>query len=482
MTSEKVYAVILAGGSGTRFWPVSREQAPKQLQRITESRSMLALTLERSLSLVPAERIIIVTTRSQSGPIRTELRALNLTAVQILEEPAGRNTAPAIGLAALHVLKQDPQSILSVFPADHHIEEQEEFVRLVKAGAVFASREWLVTLGVTPTRAETGYGYIQKGVALEENLRGDVSPEWFRVAQFTEKPDRERAEQYLQSGDFFWNSGIFIWQARFFVEEMRKYLPHHYRVLREMNSVIPDASDGDSRREELYQALEAISVDYGILERSQRVAVIPADMGWSDVGSWESLREIIPKDPEGNVLQGDVIALDTRNSLVRSDERLVATVGVEGVVVVETADAVLVCGENRSQEVKRITEQLQSRGRTEARIHRLVPKPWGAYKVLDSSEKYTVKWLDVNPEQRLSYQRHEHRAEHWTVVEGTATVTLDDRIIKVCCGEHIYIPFRSKHRIENREEAILRIIEVQTGTYLGEDDIVRYEDDYQNER
>jgi mannose-1-phosphate guanylyltransferase/mannose-6-phosphate isomerase len=474
---DALHAVILAGGSGTRFWPLSREQMPKQLLNILGEQSMFALTLDRIQDLVPNDRIWVVTTRAQAGAIRRELRMLDLMDAKVLEEPTGRNTAAAIGLAAINAIREDPQAILSVFPADHHIENIRLFLELLQQSCKVAASGWLVTLGIRPSRPETGYGYIHKGEPMKGEEAGSPNVEVFRVKRFTEKPDLDTAKAYLKARQFFWNSGMFVWRADRYMEETQKHLPEHYRALLEIKEA-GHPPRNRPRIDEIYGSLAAISVDYGILERSDRVAMIPADMGWSDVGSWASLREILEKDEQGNVLQGDVLSLDTQDSFVRSDDRLVATLGVERLVVVDTADALLVCPEDRSQEVRKIAERLREQGRDEAQLPRAILKPWGAFRVLDRQDGYQVKWLDVRAGERLSLQSHKYRSEHWIIVSGIATVTLDDQIVEISPGSHIHIPRDSRHRVENRGKETLRLIEVQTGEYLGEDDIVRYEDDY----
>ncbi|UCF83632.1 MAG: mannose-1-phosphate guanylyltransferase/mannose-6-phosphate isomerase [Desulfobacteraceae bacterium] len=472
-----LHAVILTGGSGTRFWPLSREKMPKQLLHILGDQSMLAMTLERAVALVPEERIWAVTTRSQAGEIKLELHTHNFKKVRVLEEPAGRNTAAAIGLAAIRILREDPAGVLAVLPADHHIEQKDRFLDLLRAGQKVAEEGWLVTLGISPTRPETGYGYIKKGRRIDSLELGNPQPDVFQVSRFTEKPDQETAETYLQSGDFFWNSGIFLWRADHIMDEMKRYLPAHYKGLMEIDSLGDPPSDPD-RVADIYEGLATISVDYGIMERSDRVAMLPSDVGWSDVGSWAALLEIMEKDPQGNVVKGDVLISDSRNSLLYGRDRLVAAIGLDGVVAVDTPDALLICRANASQNVGKVVEQLRNEGREEALVHREVLKPWGAYKVLDRGETYQLKWLDVLPGERLSLQSHQHRAEHWIVVAGTAAVTVDKRVVDVVSGEHIHIPKGSRHRVENRKSEKLRMIEIQTGDYLGEDDIVRYEDDY----
>ncbi len=456
-----LHAVILAGGSGTRFWPLSREKMPKQLLHILGDRSMLAMTLDRACALVPEERIWIVTTRSQASEIKQELHILHLKKLQVIEEPAGRNTAAAIGLAAVRIHQNDPKGVLAVLPADHHIEEKDRFLELLHAGKRVAETGWLVTLGISPTRPETGYGYIKKGSRIDSLDLSGLEFDVFKVSRFTEKPGQETAEKYLRSGDFFWNSGIFLWRADQFMDEMKRSLPEHYRGLMEIGS-LGDLSSNPDRVEEIYEGLTAVSVDYGIMEHSDKVAMIPANVGWSDVGSWAALKEINEKDLNGNVVKGNVLAVDSRNSLLYGQDRLVAALGLEGLVVVDTPDAVLVCREDMSQDVRKIVKQLLDEGRDEALVHREVLKPWGAYKVLDLGEAYQLGWLDVLPGEQLSLKSHTHRAAHWIVVAGTATVTVNDRIVDVFCGEHIHAPEGSLHRVENRGSEKLRMIEIQT--------------------
>jgi mannose-1-phosphate guanylyltransferase/mannose-6-phosphate isomerase len=448
---------------------------PKQLLRIFGDQSLLALTMERAVALVPEARIWIVTTRSQAGEIRRELRAIGLPGVRLLEEPAGRNTAAAIGLAAARISTGDPQGVMAVLPADHHIRDATGFVEVIKLARRVAAEGWLVTLGIRPTRPETGYGYIRAGEPVTPHGAWSSTAPVLGVTQFTEKPQRDTAEAYVHSGQFYWNSGAFVWRVDRFLEEMGRFLPAHH------GAVLASQSAGASEMREIeamYQALEAISVDHGILEHAQRVVMIPAEMGWSDVGSWASLQEVLPKDQDGNVLRGDIMALDTRESLVWSEDRLVAALGLEGLVVVDTPDALLVCSQERSQEVRKIADRLRDQRREEARVPREVLKPWGAYRVLDGSGTYRVKWIEVRPGERLSLQSHRHRSEHWVMVQGTATVTLEERVLELPPGHHVHIPAGARHRVENRGSEIVRLIEVQTGERLSEDDIIRYEDDY----
>ncbi len=474
----ELHAVILAGGSGTRFWPLSRETMPKQLLRVLGGRSLLAETVQRGRALVPEGRIWVVTSRLQAPGIRAELHRCGAPGARLLVEPAGRNTAAAIALAAASMAGGTSEAVMAVFPADHHVEAPDRFLDRVREAQELARAGWLVTFGIRPTRADTGFGYIRRGEPLDRGGPAGVQRgEAYRVAQFTEKPDAETAGRYVASGEFVWNSGVFVWRADRFMEELARFLPVHCGAVTAMAQAGEEGEAGAAAAAR-YAALPSVSVDAGILEHSDRVAVMPADVGWSDVGSWPALRAILPRDAAGNVLQGDVLAVDSRDCLIRSDGRLVAALGLEGMVVVDTPDALLVCPEARSQEVRGIAEGLRDAGRPEALEPMEVPKPWGAFRVVDRASGYQVKWLDVAPGQRLSLQSHRHRDEHWVVVHGQAQVTLDGQELLLCAGGHVLIPRGVRHRVGNLGPGTMRLIEVQIGEYLGEDDIVRHEDDY----
>lgn len=468
-----LYITILAGGSGTRFWPLSREQFPKQFMPVFGGSSMFAMTVERSLDLVSPDKIRIVTIGSQVQEVRTAQAELKLEKARILKEPVGRNTAPAIGLAAFDILSEDPEAVIAVFPSDHFISDRELFTGTIREACMAARQGWIVTLGISPTRPETGYGYIRRGQPLVIQGTGQI----YAAADFAEKPVLEKAREYAGSGEYYWNSGIFVFKAAHILGKFRELLPSHFETLEKIQA-LGNTRENKARYEELYTSMDKISIDYGIMERSGNVAVIPADMGWSDVGSWKALHEVLEKDSDGNVINGDAQAYDTCNSLMWSSGKLVAVVGCRDTAVVETPDALLVCPIERSQEIRSVAEDLIKKGRTEAVIPRKVLKPWGSYMLLDSAENYKVKWVDILPGRRLSLQSHECRSEHWTIVAGRATVTRGEEVLEAPLGSDIYIPRRVKHRVENRGEETLRIIEVQTGSYLGEDDIIRYEDDY----
>jgi len=466
-----MYAVILAGGSGTRLWPLSREKFPKQYLPLPETgdenedKSLFQATFERVTAVVKPEHIIVVTHRDQAGEARRQLDLSGLAKVSVLEEPQARNTAPAIGLAAFYLHKIDgPDAVMAVLPSDHLITDRRWFSDLLKIGDQSARNYGLVTFGIRPTYPETGYGYICCGDKLDQHT--------FNVARFVEKPDLETAQTYYEDSRYLWNSGMFVFQAGTLLKEYRRHLPEMYKALEQI-----DYENFDNA-EEIYKDLEKISIDYGILERSDRVTVIPTSITWSDLGSWEAYYQVSAKDEQGNYLKGRVVPVDTEDSLVVAHSRLVGTVGLRNLIVIDTEDALLVCHREQGQDVKKIVERLTEEDANETKEHRTVYRPWGSYTSLELTENYQVKRIDVNPGARLSLQSHRHRSENWIVTRGEALVTVDDEQFTVKRGEKAYIPAGARHRMENRGSEPLVIIEVQTGDYLGEDDIVRYEDDY----
>lgn len=461
-----MYAVILAGGSGSRLWPLSREEYPKQYLTLADTgASFFQETVFRVLSLLPAERIVVVTHQDQETEVRRQLSAMNLEGVIVLKEPEARNTAPAIGLAAWYLAgKYGAQAVMAVLPSDHLISDHEQFASLLARGEKAAVTWGLVTFGIKPAYPETGYGYILSG----EKLPGGA----YRVEQFMEKPDLDLARQYCADTGYFWNSGMFMFKVGALQAQYRRFLPKSAAVLdRLLEQNCPSL-------EQFYPGLEAVSIDYGIMEKAEGVVVIPADITWSDVGSWEAYYKVSPKDQSGNCLQGQVISLNTENSLVLARSRLVSTIGVENLVIIDTDDALLVCRRDQSQAVKQVFDQLKQQGAPECRHHRTVYRPWGSYTVLEEGQAYQVKRIAVHPGARLSLQSHRHRSEHWVVVKGSAVVTVDDQEILLQKGESVYIPAQAKHRLHNNSMELLEVVEVQNGSYLGEDDIVRFADDY----
>ena len=468
-------AVIMAGGSGTRFWPLSREKMPKQLLRIGGEDTLIRQTVGRMLPLVDVRDIFIVTNSSLADTIGHQLQSRFERSwdENLILEPEARNTAPALGLAALHLERTDPESIMVVLAADHVIRKSADFLALIAKAGDAARRGYLVTLGIKPDRPETGYGYIRSGVPCGEPGLDGVC----KVQSFVEKPDIETAKRYVQSGDYFWNSGIFIWKTSIFLSEMEKHHPALYRGLCEIRKHIGTDRETDVIRD-VFKKTESISVDYAVMERTDKAAVIPADIGWSDVGSWTALDDVSDRNASGNVVSGNVIDIGSRDSVIYAEKRLVATIGLHDTVVVDTPDATLVCSKDRAQDVKKVVDELKKRKAEEHLIHRTVHRPWGSYTVLEENDRYKIKRIEVNPGAKLSYQSHHHRSEHWVVVSGTARVTNGDREYDVHPNESTYIPISTKHRLENRGKIPLQIIEVQNGEYLGEDDIVRFDDDY----
>jgi mannose-1-phosphate guanylyltransferase/mannose-6-phosphate isomerase len=469
-----IHAVILAGGSGTRFWPLSRETCPKQMLQIVGEDTLIRQTIKRINGFVSPENIWIVTTEDKAQDIKFHVDSLGPLAkkIQFIKEPLGRNTAPAIGLAAIHLSRFSPQSIMIVMPSDHAIPDTEKFLRDLRLAIEGAKEDYLVTFGVKPNRPETGYGYIKIDNDPRVKLNG-----LHKVECFAEKPTIEKAKTYLSYGNYFWNSGIFVWKTSKILSEIEKHLPSLYQTLKEIESLL-FFLDKPNKLNELYSSLESISIDYGIMERSADVLMVPATFRWSDLGSWTALDEVIEKDDSGNILKGNTIDIGSQNSIVFSGERLVATIGLKDMVVVDTPDATLVTTKDRVQEVRKIVDTLRQNGREEHLLHKTVERPWGSYTVLEKGEGYKIKRVALNPGAKLSLQLHRKRSEHWVVVSGTAKVTRESETYLVKTNESTYIPVNLKHRLENPGDVLLQIIEVQNGDYVEEDDIERFDDIY----
>jgi mannose-1-phosphate guanylyltransferase/mannose-6-phosphate isomerase len=469
-----VYAVILAGGSGTRFWPLSRETCPKQMLQIVGEDTLLRQTIKRIDGFVPPENIWIVTTEDMAFDIRFHLGSFGEWAkkIKFIKEPVGKNTAPAVGLAAVHLCRRSPESIMIVMPSDHAISDREEFLRDMELAIQGAREDHLVTFGIKPSRPETGYGYIQV-----ENTSNTGRKDLRRVECFVEKPDLETARKYLSNGSYYWNSGIFVWKTSKLLSEVKHYLPGLYKGLKGIESLLFEPNQPD-KTNELYSHLEPISIDYGIMERSQDVLMVPATFRWSDLGSWSALDEMIEKNNEGNILKGNAIDIGSQNSTIYADKRIVATIGLKDMVVVDTPDATLITPKDRVQEVRKIVEALKQNGREEYLLHKTVERPWGNYTVLEKGEGYKIKRVVLKPGAKLSLQLHKKRSEHWIVVTGTARVTREDDKYLVHTNESTYIPVNIKHRLENPGKIPIQVIEVQSGDYLEEDDIERFDDDY----
>lgn len=464
-TNLPLFGVILAGGSGTRFWPLSRSQYPKQVLRLLGSESLLQATIERLLPRIPVNQLAVVSNAAQADVINLDLFRKGWNDIRVWLEPLGRNTAAAVGLAAVLMNPEKDAEIMAVFPADHYIGNQAGLFQALDLGAELAQAGYLVTFGITPTRPDTGYGYLKVGQAVEARRGG------FHVAEFIEKPELSRAEAFLQEGGYYWNSGIFLFRREVILEVLARHLPELYEAL----SLV---AEGKQSLEAAYQNIPSISLDHGIMERAENVVVVPADLDWSDVGTWEAFYTLLDKDSQGNVTMGRTEDLDSRNCLVYAHNRLVATIGLENIIVVDTADASLVCHRERVQEVKNLVGRLNSRNLAESVHHTTVERPWGRYTVIDAGPCFQVKQVEVDPGKRLSLQLHEHRAEHWVVVQGKALITIGKEIREVATNESVFVPLQTVHRVENQGPEPLCIIEVQTGSYLGEDDIVRLEDDF----
>lgn len=478
MDSSSLYAVILAGGSGSRFWPLSRELYPKQLLKLIGDETMLQRTLRCAQKAARPENIFVVTHRRQSDAVRMQSAAVaSLPPHHFIAEPLAKNTAAAIGLAAVILDRKDPEAVMVVMPADHVILKNARFTKAVRAASRLAGEGQLVTFGIKPLHPETGYGYIRRGRPLQDRS-GKNGLIAYRVGRFTEKPNRATAKRYLSEGGYYWNSGIFVWKASVILAAIQDLQPKLYQGLVAIQKAL-GTSEEEKTIDTVYEHLDSVSIDYGVLERLHKnMAVLPVEIGWSDVGSWTAIEQISRADARGNIAVGNVIDLDSRNSILYADKRLVATIGLEDLVVVDTEDATLVCHKSRVQDVRKVVETLKQRNAEEHLVHRTVWRPWGSFTVLENGDQYKIKRILVHPKARLSLQLHHRRSEHWVVVTGTARVTRGEEVYDLAVNESTYIPMNTKHRLENPGETPLQIIEVQSGHYLGEDDIVRFQDDY----
>lgn len=463
--------VILAGGSGTRFWPLSREEYPKQLLKIFGNQTLIQATLSRISDLIPLKQVYIVTNPQQAEQIRFQLPPAFGNGPHFISEPVGRNTAAAIGLSAIFLRKKFHEETMVVLSADHFIRNVQGFIDALLLGETLAKKHYLVTLGARPTRPETAYGYIQKGNPFNDH------PGASSVERFIEKPDLETAERHLKDGNTLWNTGIFVWKVSTILGEIGRCLPALSEGLRMIEEKIGTAEEEETLRR-IYPQLPSISIDYAVLEKSDRLAVIPCHMGWEDVGSWNALDEVLPKDGDGNIVTGNVVNIGSRDTIVYGDKRVIAVVGLNDVVVADTDDATLICSKEKAQEVKKVVEALKKRNGDEHRIHRTVIRAWGTYTVLEEGENYKIKRILVNPKSKLSLQMHAKRSEHWVVVSGTARVTCGESVYTIQANQSTFVPMGVKHRLENPTDEPLQLIEVQSGAYLGEDDITRFQDDY----
>ena len=470
-SKNKLYPVILSGGAGSRLWPLSRENYPKQLLNLChDTLSMIQLTAKRASDQKLFHPPTIICNEEHRFIISEQLRTLDIKPQNTILEPVGKNTAPAILLAALDIHAKDKSAILLCMPADHHIRETDQFIETVKKGFDAAKTGKIVTIGITPDSPHTGYGYIQKGKAFKKDA--------FIVERFTEKPDEKTAKDFLKDGDHFWNSGIVIAPAELLISEIKKYNPDIFQAVEK--SLQANTKDLDFTRPDapLFANCPSLSFDYAVLEKSEHVLVVPSKMHWSDIGSWASLWESRDKDENGNAYQGEVYLEDVKNCYIQSRDKVFAGIGVEDLIIVDLKDTLFVARKDKVDQIKNIFNKLKAKGREEVINHRRVYRPWGFYEQIDEGNRFQVKLIQVKPGGTLSLQKHHHRAEHWVVVNGTARVTCGEDVFLLSENESTYIPLGTIHRLENPGKVPLNMIEVQSGTYLGEDDIVRTEDVY----
>lgn len=459
-------AIILAGGSGTRLWPVSRYGLPKQFIKLNGGKSLLCQTVERLAAVVPLHDIFVITNEDYRFHVQADLRSVS-PAIEnnVILEPVGRNTAPAIALVMKYCqekLKCSKDEVIFICPSDHIIEPVEKFARYAKQAEAAAKAGSIVTFGVKPSRPETGYGYIKKGGKAPGN--GGVC----KVEKFAEKPDLKTAEKYLKAGDYYWNSGMFAFSIGTMLVEFKA---HASEISRRMPQTF-------TKMVAEFKSMPSISIDYAVMEKSKKAAVLPIDILWSDVGSWDSLHEVIAPDGDGNVKVGDILALDTKRTIMLGEKRLISTIGLKDLIIIDTTDALLIARRGQAQRVKEIVDILKERKRKEVVEHMTTYRPWGSYTVLEEGPRYKIKRIVVKPNQKLSHQLHYHRSEHWIIVKGTAKVTLNGKSSLVHENESTYVPKSTEHHLENPGKVPLEMIEVQNGEYVGEDDIVRFSDVY----
>lgn len=459
-----MFGIILAGGSGSRLWPLSRELYPKQLLNLNSDKSLLQSTFERLAKFMPAENIISITNVKHTANVKLQLKHLASNAA-VLSEPLSKNTAPAIALATKFIQQKEEDPVILVVPSDHLIENVEKFIQTVKKGEKLAKEGYIVTFGIEPNYPETGYGYI--------NILNEPILDGFKVKEFVEKPDEVTAQKYVDAKTYFWNSGIFMFKASTMINEINKLAPKIADLMKEF-----DFSKTDRIEYNLFEKMPSISIDYAIMEKSDKIALIKLESDWNDLGSWQSIYDVSEKDESNNVMIGHVLDENSKNSFVYASSKLVATIGLEDTVVIETEDAILACKKDKTQDVKKIFDTLKKQNDNTHLIHKTVYRPWGFYTVLAQGKGFLTKLIHVDTDQRLSVQSHNHRSEHWVVLSGMAKVVLEGKEHILSPGHSIDIPLKAIHSLQNPYKDSLEIIEVQLGDLLLEDDIVRYEDIY----
>ncbi len=463
---KNLIGLILAGGSGARLWPMSRELYPKQLLKLNSPKSLLQNTFLRLNKLTLSENIITITNTKHQSDIKIQLSQLGDFPVNILSEPLSRNTAPAIGIGVDYALKNNPDAIFLVVPSDHLIIDDEKFISTVKKGYELAEEGHIVTFGINPNYADTGYGYIKAEKSLNDFA--------FKVDEFKEKPDAKTAQEYVDSKIYYWNSGIFMFKGSVILQELKKHCPKITEVLAEAEYL----ETNPSLSYETYEKMPGISIDYAVMEKSDKIALLPLESDWNDLGSWQSIYDISEKDENNNVVSGNIINVNSTNSLLYSNSKCIATIGLDNVVIIETEDAILACDKNKVQDVKKVFDELKSKNSDLHLIHKTVFRPWGFYTCIEGGEGYLIKKIQVHPKQKLSIQMHNHRSEHWVVISGKAKVLLNDNKYTLEAGQSIDIPLQAKHSLQNPYDAELSIIEVQKGDHISEEDIIRFEDMY----